>query len=111
MSNFYNTMKKAGTALMAVVLLTACGGGGGSTSKFTLNLHAGDGYFESDTNYKLYKRTYSSFIAGNWYDLPSPSINDDDRVFATWYFDEECRRPVSAADIERYCCCACLVVK
>lgn len=31
MSNFYNTMKKAGTALMAVVLLTACGGGGGST--------------------------------------------------------------------------------
>jgi putative aldouronate transport system substrate-binding protein len=32
MSNFYNTMKKAGTALMAVVLLTACGGGGSTPS-------------------------------------------------------------------------------
>jgi len=31
MSNFYNTVKKAGTALMAVVLLAGCGGGGGST--------------------------------------------------------------------------------
>lgn len=31
MTNFYNTVKKAGTALMAVVLLTACSGGGGNT--------------------------------------------------------------------------------
>jgi putative aldouronate transport system substrate-binding protein len=31
MTNFYNTVKKAGTALMAVVLLAGCGGGGGST--------------------------------------------------------------------------------
>ena len=32
MSNFYNTVKKAGTALMAVVLLAACGGGGSTPS-------------------------------------------------------------------------------
>ena len=31
MSNFYNTVKKAGAALMAVALLAGCGGGGGST--------------------------------------------------------------------------------
>ena len=32
MSNFYNTVKKAGTALMAVVLLAGCGGGGSTPS-------------------------------------------------------------------------------
>ena len=31
MSNFTNTVKKIGTALVTVALLTACGGGGGST--------------------------------------------------------------------------------
>ena len=31
MSNFTNTLKKIGTALVTVALLTACGGGGGST--------------------------------------------------------------------------------